>query len=173
MGPRIDNDQRRHAVCCELLAESVQHSGAVRLKVDGCSMLPAVWPGDLVTVERDNFSNIRPGQIVLHRKQQKLTIHRVTRVASDYLITRGDSLPCDDPPVQASEIVGRVVRVDRDGRIISFEQSFPQRISARLLQNSSVARRLTVALVRRLRRVLHAGEKITPWFKPFQLARRP
>jgi signal peptidase I len=170
MGPRIVDDPSRHAVCCELVSESVQISGAASLKVTGCSMLPAVWPGDVITVEQCEFSALHPGQIVLHRKQQKLTVHRVTRVASDSLITRGDSLPCDDPPVQASEIVGRVVRVMRDGRVISLEQSFPQRITARLLRSSGVARRLTVAVVRRVR---HAGDRMTPWFKLSILARRP
>jgi len=170
MGPRIVDDPSRHAVCCELVSESVQISGAASLRVTGSSMLPAVWPGDVITVEQCEFSDLHPGQIVLHRKQQKLTVHRITRIASDHLITRGDSLPCYDPPVQPSEIVGRVVRVLRDGRVISLEQSFPQRITARLLRSSSVARRLTVAVVRRAR---HAGDRMTPWFKLSILARRP
>jgi hypothetical protein len=112
---------------------------------------------------------LHPGEIVLHRKQQKLTVHRITRIASDSLITRGDSLPCDDPRVQTSEIVGRVVRVLRDGRVISLKQSLPQRITARLLRNSGVARRVTVAVGRRLRR---AGDRIPLWLKPSPLARR-
>jgi signal peptidase I len=164
----MDVQAERRAAWRELVFGVARQSGEVQIKVSGGSMLPLMWPGDLVTVQPCELSDLKAGEIVLHGKNEKLTVHRVTRIAADYLITRGDSLPCDDPPVQASEIVGRVVRVLRDGRVIFLEQSVPQRITARLLRNSGVARRVTVAVVPRLR---HAGDKMTPWLKPFQLAR--
>ena len=34
------------------------------------------------------------------------------------LITRGDSMPGDDLPVAAGEVLGKVVSVERDGRVL-------------------------------------------------------
>ena len=49
------------AVKCELAAEVLRSSGELRLRVTGSSMLPAVWPGDELTIRRQPFDAGRPG----------------------------------------------------------------------------------------------------------------
>ena len=48
--------QQRPALGCELVAEVVRSFGEVRLKVTGGSMLPAIWPGDVITVRRRDLT---------------------------------------------------------------------------------------------------------------------
>ena len=41
-----------NALGCELAGEMVRTFGRVRVRVTGTSMIPAVWPGDVLVVER-------------------------------------------------------------------------------------------------------------------------
>ena len=51
--PMIADLQQCTALQCELVADVARAFGEVRLRVTGASMLPAIWPGDiLVTVQR-------------------------------------------------------------------------------------------------------------------------
>src|SRR6266852_1705065 len=58
--------QLRDAAKCSLVADLARTFGEVRLKVTGTSMLPSVWPGDEITIERQGLSESRVGQIVLY-----------------------------------------------------------------------------------------------------------
>jgi len=144
--------QRRTNLACELTAEVVGSFGEVRLKVTGASMLPYVWPGDVVTVQRRDAADLRPGQIVLYRRHGKLIAHRVKAIVGDYLITQGDSLPHSDSPVSTSEVVGQLVGILRDGRSTSLEPLFWQRAISPILRHSDFCTRMTLRLGRRLRR---------------------
>jgi hypothetical protein len=75
-------------------------------------------------------------------------LHRIARIADDRLITRGDSLPGYDPPAKPHEIVGKVVRVSRSGRIVQPAQTLSQRIVAALLRRSRFSRRVMLYLNR-------------------------
>jgi signal peptidase len=146
----MDKETQRRAMCCELVDEVARTAGEVRLKVTGASMLPALWPGDLVTVRRSDAAELRPGQIVLYRDEAKLTAHRIQRISPTQLITRGDSVPSCDPPVGALEIVGQVVAILRNGRSIEPEWSLWHRAVSSMLRRSDfctqVALRITLFL---------------------------
>src|SRR5271165_1041992 len=108
---------------CKLVADVARRFGEVRIKVTGASMIPAVWPGDVIGVCRRQTAELRPGTMVLYRRDESLIAHRVKRVSGACLITRGDSLPDNDPPIGASEIVGEVVFLERNGRLIRPRQT--------------------------------------------------
>src|ERR1043166_8467099 len=55
----------RETLKSKLAVEVARRFGEVRLRVTGASMLPSVWPGDILTVRRVSFSELRPGQIIL------------------------------------------------------------------------------------------------------------
>jgi signal peptidase I len=101
---------------CGLASEIVRSFGKIRLRVLGTSMVPAILPGDLVSVRRVGLSEIAVGEIVLYSREDRLFVHRViTHLNSDaelQLITRGDRLSYNDPPVSSSEFLGRVVSVE-------------------------------------------------------------
>jgi len=152
MVPGTDSEAQRSAVCCELVAEVARTSGEVRLQVNGGSMLPAIWPGDVVTVRSRDLAELQPGQIVLYRREGKLTAHRVMHISADHLIARGDSLPSSDLPVRATEVVGQVVNIHRNGRHIQPEHSLGKRVISSILRRSDFWTRMTLFLGVRLRR---------------------
>ena len=153
------NGQRRSALSCELVADVARSFGEVRLKATGASMLPAVWPGDIVTVRLRGMSELQPGQIVLCCREGKLVAHRISCVCEDHLITRGDILPHYDEPVYPSAIVGQVVCVLRNGRRIPTEQSFWQRACSSILRRSDSCTRMTL----RLGRLRRPGTREMSW----------
>lgn len=165
--PHMDAERRRRAACCELVLDVARSSGEVRLRVTGASMLPALWPGDLVTVQRRVPSELAVGQVVVYRRDEKLIVHRITRTSGDHLITQGDSRPFDDLPVQASEIVGQVAGILRNGRCVHPEQSVWQRAVASILRRSDLCTRIALGLNRRLRR---SADSQTGWASALPLS---
>jgi len=113
----------RAAAGCSLAAEVVSSFGGVCLRVTGTSMLPSVWPGDILTICRADMAAVRPGQIVLFTCKGWLLAHRVVAKVGcpgeQFLITRGDSLPRVDPPVSREELLGTVTSIVRRGRRIT------------------------------------------------------
>jgi signal peptidase I len=150
-------EQRRAALVCRLVADVTCRFGEVRVKLTGASMLPSVWPGDVAVVWRANPADLRPGHIVLYLRQGELIAHRVTSVYRDRLITRGDILPQYDPPIDASNIVGQVVCILRNGRSLNPEQSSWQRIGSSILRRSDCCTRMILRAGRRLRRPVTRG----------------
>jgi signal peptidase I len=120
---------------CGLAGEVVRTFGVVRLRVFGTSMAPAILPGDLVSIERASLNEISPGEVVLFQQRGRFFVHRVVdRKAAEaledsYLITRGDRLRHDDPPVYSSEFLGRVISLERNRR----KMEIPARKSHRWL----------------------------------------
>jgi hypothetical protein len=147
------NLQRSSALGCELATDVVRSFGEVRLKVIGASMLPSVWPGDVVTVQRRELTELRPGQIVLIHREGELIAHRVMSSADDQLITQGDSLPHCDPPISPFEIVGQVVSILRNGRSIRIEQLFWRYAFGSILRHSDFCTRMTLRIGRRWQRL--------------------
>lgn len=138
---------------CELAKEVLRSSGRLRLQVTGWSMLPTLWPGDTLMIERAGWHGIAPGDVVLFGRDGRLFVHRVIsksdRLAdSPGLITQGDGMPAPDPPVSSSELLGKINLICRGSR--SFRPSsrlhFPNRIVAAIVRNSVLASRILVSL---------------------------
>jgi signal peptidase I len=104
-------------LACGLAGEIVRTFGEVRLRVFGTSMVPSILPGDLISVQRAAVSEISSGDIVLYSREGRLFAHRVVgcagRAEQSHLITRGDRLRYNDPPVSSSELLGRVISIGR------------------------------------------------------------
>jgi signal peptidase I len=85
-------------------------------------MLPALWPGDLLTVRSHQPEDVKPGEIVLYMRRGRFFIHRIRRTnptdQDAFLITRGDSMPKNDLPVRRSEFLGKVTEIQRAGSIV-------------------------------------------------------
>jgi Peptidase S24-like len=83
----------------------------VRLRVYGESMLPTLWPGDVVEVTSCSLANVRPGEIVLARHDGRLFLHRMVAATPDGFVLRGDSMPRPDPRFPSDALLGRLTRV--------------------------------------------------------------
>lgn len=135
-----------HAAKCELAAEVLRSSGEVRLQVTGWSMLPSIWPGDTLVVKQVDFPTVSKGEIVLFRRDRRLFAHRVVRSEASDIVTRGDSMPAPDRPVEKGEILGRVVSIMRNGKSLQPRTRLwvGERVIAGVVQRSEFAARVLV-----------------------------
>jgi signal peptidase I len=138
----------RSVAGCQLVADVVYRFGHVCLKVTGSSMMPAIWPGDVITVQRCNLSQLQIGQVVLYKRGDGLVAHRISAIQDGMFIMRGDSLKNIDPPIDASAIVGLVIPADRDGNYRNPQQHLQQRIGSFILRRSDLVLRAVLFLRR-------------------------
>jgi signal peptidase I len=138
-----------NALKCELAGEVLRSSGKLRLRVTGWSMLPAVMPGDTLVIERVSSDAVSEGDIVLFGRDRRFFVHRVITKGEPQnteLVTRGDAMRTPDPPVSASDLMGRVSFIVRNGKCLRPSQSFPERAVAALVQRSMFAARVVVGV---------------------------
>lgn len=126
----------------ELAVEVLRSFGEARIRVTGTSMLPAVWPGDIVTVRRGSAEEILQGEIVLSRREGRFFAHRVVlccsgtgtlpvldqdETSNQTHSQSGCALPSShaatgyslsDPAVAAGDLLGRIVSIERGGRLV-------------------------------------------------------
>lgn len=106
---------------CSLVAEALRTWGVLKIRATGVSMLPTLWPGDLLTVQSRSLEEIEPGEIVLYRRRERFFVHRAVSkcvIENDlFLIARGDSMPETDPPVRTGQVLGKVTEVQRAGSV--------------------------------------------------------
>jgi len=145
-----------NALKCELASEVLRSSGSLRLRVTGWSMLPAVWPGDTLLIERVSSAAVFAGDIVLFGRDRRLFAHRVVtrsvvtkgQPQDAEILTRGDAMPALDPPVSESELLGRVSFILRNGKCIepARRPRFYERVLAVVLRRSTFAARIVVGM---------------------------
>ena len=108
-------------------------------------MLPAIWPGDVLTVQRCDAESLRLGEIVLFGRGSALVAHRVVeRTLHDNgtrWVTRGDSVGGNDAPVSSHELLGKVIAVERGSRQFVPHQSLASRLISCILSRSDLATR--------------------------------
>ena len=156
------------SACCDLIADVARNQGQVQLKVAGASMVPALWPGDLVTVRSCDLSELQPGSIVVFRQNERLVTHRFVRWvdsthgAGDCAVTRGDARSRCDKPVKASEVLGRVESAMRNGRPVNLQPSLRHKVLASVLRRSQVCTEIYLRLASRMRRFGAGGAVLEP-----------
>ena len=112
-----------NAAKCALASETLRQFGSLQIKVTGTSMLPAVWPGDTLHVEKAAVGQLLPGDIAVYGRDRRIFAHRVIAIEKNAreisaLITQGDAMPRRDSAVSSEELLGKVTRVVRDGASI-------------------------------------------------------
>lgn len=112
-----------HAINCSLSGEVLALSGALRLRVNGWSMLPTIWPGDTLIILAVSTAEVQSGDIVVFEREGRLFVHRVIGpISSGEIRTRGDAMPQADPPITHQQLLGRVSCIIREHK-----QIFPHR----------------------------------------------
>jgi signal peptidase I len=132
-------------LACGLAEEVVRTFGGVRLRVSGTSMVPSILPGDLISIHQASLHEIFPGEVVVFLQEGRFVVHRVVdrKGAANTdgphgtcLITRGDRLRKDDPPVSSLELLGRVVCIERGNRKVKLPATGSNHPMVRLLRAS-------------------------------------
>ena len=114
-------------VCIDLLRSGKR----IRFRAPGYSMYPTILNGDEITVEPMKPDAIKVGDIILYRYQENLIAHRVVQIENkcdtqssvlrtqSYFTLRGDARPACDDPVEAKQILGKVVSIETNGRSVN------------------------------------------------------
>jgi signal peptidase I len=148
----------------ELAIEVLRSFGTLRFAATGWSMLPSMWPGDTLMVERVGPDQIHVGDVVLVGRDGRLCAHRVVSRPEDTenprWVTQGDAMAACDQPVRENELLGRVSSLIRAGKIVAVttELSVVERLVARIVRRSVRAARALVYL----HRVVQNSEKSGP-----------
>jgi signal peptidase I len=154
----------KSAAKCELAGDALRSFGTLSFPAIGRSMLPTIWPGDTLVVERVVHDHVRVGDVVVVGRQGKLCAHRVIGTPGDsqnpQWITQGDALPAPDRPVAQDELLGKVSYLIRAGRLIAVpaELNGVKRLTANIVRRSVPAARVLVYL----HRMVHVPTKLAP-----------
>lgn len=141
-----------NAVKSELAAEVLRSFGTLRFAATGWSMLPSIWPGETLVVERVEPHQVRIGDVVLVGREGRLCAHRVVSTVegsgTPQWFTQGDAMSVPDCPVAENELLGRVAYVIRSGKnvTLSTELSAPAKVIAKIVRRSFFAARVLVSL---------------------------
>ena len=131
-------------------------------------MRPALAPGDKVLVSAASPDELRPGDIVVRKIANAHIAHRLIRsYASDneiHLITKGDNALKADDVWQATQLVGKVIAIERAGHKKSARASRRAFVIASLSRCQLSACRIEPEIFRRMAvRSLLAGLRVAVW----------
>ncbi len=137
-----------------LFMNVLSSAGEARLAVAGASMLPSIWPGDILEIHRVAPPDIFKGDVVVFTRENRLIAHRVVQrrnIGDSFLITRGDRSENADSPVLPHELLGKVAVIRRGRRQIAPHATHFKKIASWLLCRSELCTRLLLrlALIRR------------------------
>lgn len=138
--PEIESTER-----AALIAEALRLSGRLRLRVYGESMLPALWPGDIVEVEACGVSEAGRGDIVLAAGCGRLYVHRFLGHCPDGgFVLRGDSMARPDPVFTPDAFLAKLVSAASPRRKSGFLARKWSRALGLVLCYCGLARRLAL-----------------------------
>jgi signal peptidase I len=148
------------------ITRNIRNRGSACLRVLGGSMFPWIRPGDLLFVRKCEFDAVSPGDVILFEQNDRFFVHRVLRrmprtcakIQSNencVLITKGDALDGEDPPVSASQFLGCVIRIHRRRSHIDM-QSLSRTLLGRVLACVSSKSALLYRPLRKAKRLLFA-----------------
>lgn len=167
----------------DLTADLLSRGTRVRFRPSGRSMYPSIREGELITVEPVAPRDVKVADIVLYRSERGLIAHRLvgtqriqctaltqSSVLSPhhFFLLRGDTSSSWDEPVEAHQILGRVVFVERNGRSIALAS----RGAKRWHKARRWASRFRRAIRRQLSAVSSQEEQLFRVFAPESLDRK-
>jgi len=102
----------------ELLESVFQKGLPFRFKAGGFSMSPFIKDGDILTVSPLGKSPPGIGDVVIfiHPVDQNVVVHRVVAKSGNAYRVKGDNSPGMDTPLPRDNVLGRLERVERNGK---------------------------------------------------------
>lgn len=138
----------------EIILDLLRQHTPVRFQANGPSMTPTIRGGEQVLVRPLESSELRPGAILLYRKNNRLVLHRLIKNdrRTGSLCFTGDAALDGDEAVDFSDVIGIAESVSRDGRDIPLNSA-----CARIKGRIRYALRPMRKLLFRRHHVRHAG----------------
>lgn len=107
-------------VLVEMSTDFLRQGLGVRFRATGGSMQPTIRHGELITVIPLPVADIQMGDILLYQTHRKIVAHRLVELGSNgTFILRGDALSVCDKPIASYQILGKVIKTERNGRWVA------------------------------------------------------
>lgn len=101
------------------MLQAVQGRGAdFRFQATGISMIPAIKPGDTITLSQAGKIAPRKGEIAafIQPNTGRLLVHRIHKVTGKHFIIKGDNINSQTNKVPGENIVGIVTAILRENK---------------------------------------------------------
>jgi hypothetical protein len=105
-----------------LIADALRAGYRVTIRAQGTSMVPAIWPGDRLTIRPINEAIPAIGEVALTLWEGGLRAHRVIGRVARGVITQGDALDSADAATAHTEILGTITL--RNGKPMKNRRNF-------------------------------------------------
>lgn len=107
----------------DVSTELLRSGQSIRFRAPGRSMYPTIREGETITVQPVAPAAVKIGDIILYHFQRGVVAHRVVSIEKKrgdalLFILHADTSGAPDEPVEPSQILGKVVSVERGGRSI-------------------------------------------------------
>jgi signal peptidase I len=155
-GPGTDSGDAGILLCglqdLENLSSDVLRSGKrLRFRAKGGSMHPFIRDGDLILVEPADGSAIGLGEVAFYRTGSGgIAAHRVVgrrnRDGREFLATKGDAVRNTSHAVPCSEVLGRVIAIERQGTEVRLKGVWPRAVGLVYVASFRFAEQICVAL---------------------------
>ena len=80
-------------------------------------------PGDRIVVQNTGAESLGIGDLVIASRQGEFITHRLVGLGSKECYTKGDNARYLDPPVPFERILGKVIAIERENKIIDLQSS--------------------------------------------------
>jgi hypothetical protein len=109
-----------------LTDELITQNCLIRFRATGKSMHPTIRDGEAIVLQRSDPTQLREGDIVLSRQEDRLFAHRIVKLTKAHgvpttMLLRGDAMEACDLPLGPGAIVAKVVAVERRGQLIDLD----------------------------------------------------
>ena len=112
----------------DLNSDLLRNGRSVRFSAPGHSMYPTIRDGETLIVQPIEAARVAVGDIILHAVDQRLIAHRVVKIVNSKSLSAADAA-CEfifkadassslNEPVKPSQILGKVVSIERNGTTI-------------------------------------------------------
>ena len=120
----------------EMLHATLEKGALFRFRAKGFSMSPFIRDDDVVTVSPLRGLPCRVGDVVafVSPYSQRLMLHRVVGRGVDSCLIRGDHAPASDGLIPNASILGRVSKVERNGKDVLLGLGFERLLIACLVR---------------------------------------
>ena len=92
--------------------EELSLGRTVRIVASGYSMIPTVWPGELIEIQPVVIENVKIGDIIAFQRIQHMVVHRVVMIQNlndeTFITTMGDSNLKVDEVINNANFIGKV-----------------------------------------------------------------
>lgn len=134
-----------------LIRAATAGGNSISFNAPGGSMQPFIHSWDKIFVSPNGKESIRTGDILVfvHPKDGRVLAHRVVKIADGRFFCKGDNVSgTGDGWITNEDVLGRVVRIQRDGKEIHLGLGVESKVIALLSRGNKL-----VLLVNFLRRI--------------------